>query len=449
MMRTVRFNMLKLSWLAISLSALFASCKEDVEEDVVAEKRNANSGVISFSAYTAGATRAKDVTIADFLSKQETGIAFKVAAWKANSSNYFFKDDTRNNMGTADGKCEKEDGIFDTKNETYYWPQLSDDYPISFYAFNDVTKAGWNKSDSPKEVSYQIQNTAGNNYDLVVAYARADEMPVNGVLPLNFIHALSKVNFSFVGADKDQYIYTVNKVEIISAGNKGVVSFKKSTEVGSTSNPSEMIAWNYTKINDISSANPLVKSSGAGQGFLCTYYNNNTGFVTGGKTAKAVRNESCRLIPQKGKIAIRVYYKVEYKDSKKLKGNCGFYETDEYGNHNVMLDSDGKVVNSGGTNKYTSGGIKGCKTLVVDLGKDVPEWEPSKAYRFTLTLPTANFRGDFSGDGVADDRDAFGNDLDGDGDDDVSEFKSANPILFSVRVDPWEAKEYNGNITIN
>lgn len=433
--------------LAALLSALFASCNEDVEEDVVAEKRNANSSVISFSTYTAGATRANDVTIADFLSKQNSGIAFKVSAWKANSTDYFFMADTRNNIGTADGSLEKEDGIFDTMNQTYYWPLSSGDYPISFYAFNDGVKASWNNSKTPKEVSFSVQNTAANNYDLVVAYARAEEKPENGVLPLNFIHALSKVNFSFVGADEDLYIYTVNKVEIISAGSKGVVSFKKSTEVGSSAKPSQMIAWTYTPINDISLSKPLVKGTGAGQGFLCKYYDKAAGFTTGGQDA--VRNENCRLIPQKGKIAIRVYYKVEYKDSKKLKGNCGFYETDRDGNHNVRLDSDGKVVTSGGINKYTSGGIKGCKTLVVDLGKDVPEWEPSKAYRFTLTLPTANFRGDFSGDGVADDRDEFGNDLDGDGDDDVSEFKSSNPILFSVKVNPWASVEASGNITIN
>lgn len=162
-------------------------------------------------------------------------------------------------------------------------------------------------------------------------------------------------------------------------------------------------------------------------------------------------NENCRLLPQDGKIAIRIYYKVEEKATGKLVGNCGFYKTDESGNHDVKLDANGKVDNNAGTNSYISGGIKGCKTLIVDLGKDgIPAWEPNKAYRFIITLPTDNFHGDKSGDGVADDLDDEGNDLDGDGDENESEFgmDEGGYIEFSVKVFSWEDDKRNVNIEI-
>lgn len=468
----VRLNNITINcMLAALLSALFASCKDDNEDEAVVDRRNPNSNVISFSTYTAGATRAAEVDVAWLKSN-----SFCVSAFNPDNT-FFFKDKAFNNRGTKDGKVDAQDGIFDTNDKTYYWPTSSDAYPISFYAFGNVNKSGWYQSKTPNEVAFEVLGTASQNSDLVVAYAKADKMPTGGVQPLNFIHALSKVNFSFVGAEPDDYIYTINRVDVISAfGNikwnstetKSALKFNKTTEVGSTSTPSEMIEWyHYDKIEEITEIKPLVKKnsvddrgvSGVNQGFLCTYFDtkddNASSKVIAAGSAKSTMNENCRLLPQDGKIAIRIYYKVEEKATGKLVGNCGFYKTDESGNHDVKLDANGKVDNNAGTNSYTSGGIKGCKTLIVDLGKDgIPVWEPNKAYRFIITLPTDNFLGDGANgnepDGVADDLDEEGNDLDGDGDENDSEFgmDEGGYIEFSVKVFSWEDDKRNVNIEI-
>lgn len=411
----------------------FASCSDD--ENVVSEKKQeAGKQALTFSTYTAGATRATDVTSAEVKTS-----GFQVAAWY-DGSLYF-------NAGES-ATVNLADNICDTDGDTYYWPSFSAGN-IGFKAFNKGVGAAWTADKEYESIDFTVATTAATQKDLVIAYAEASEKPADGVQPLNFTHALSKVNFTFKGATTDKY--TINKVEVIAAGGAATMAFAETTELATdgvdTNQPgsneqNDKVNWTYTAIDG---AKALVNSTGAAQGVLYTYYD-----VAAGAEASTIADQNFMLLPQTGKIAVRVYYKVEDANGK-LIGNCGFSKTDKEGRH----EDNAKFVEAGA--------IYGCKTVVINLGTDndddsanIPAWEAGKAYRFTLTLPKDNFIGDKSNDGVADGLDDKGDadasndvDLDGDNDKDPSEFDILTPIRFSVTVSAWvDATPANSNITI-
>lgn len=424
--------MKKIFFFALASLAL-ASCSQD--EEFVAEKTNgsnrADKGALSFSSYTAGGTRALDVTSA---SVQTSG--FKVSAWY--DGKLYFSDNAKFENGLAIDNTSVIDDAFDTEGDTYWWPRLSTTDTISFRAFNNLTAAAaWTDAKCLK-LKYTVQSTAAAQEDLVIAYASASSKPAEGVQPLNFTHALSKVNFTFAGANSN-YTYTINKVEVIAAGQTdAVMSFAETTENGGTDGAqpttnaqANKAAWSFTPISGTAALVEKNATAGAAQGTLYTYYN-----VPAGTTAGAM-NENFMLLPQDGKIAVRVYYKVEDGNGK-LIGNCGFSKTDKFGRHDGQPDYD------------ESTAIYGCKTVVIDLGTDndnsatpalIPAWEAGKAYRFSMTLPADNFIGDISGDKVPDGLDSTDPsnpvDLDGDNDTDASEFDQLTPIRFSVTVSDW------------
>ncbi|MEE1176503.1 MAG: membrane lipoprotein lipid attachment site-containing protein, partial [Paludibacteraceae bacterium] len=115
--------MKKIFFFALASLAL-ASCSQD--EEFVAEKTNgsnrADKGALSFSTYTAGGTRATDVTSAEV---KENG--FKVAAWY-DGSLYF---------NAGESASAAADDIFDTDQDLYYWPSFSAG-AIGFRAFNNA-----------------------------------------------------------------------------------------------------------------------------------------------------------------------------------------------------------------------------------------------------------------------------------------------------------------------
>lgn len=423
-------------------SLALASCSQD--EEFVAEKgskSNADNGALTFSTYTAGGTRATDVT-----STEVKANGFQVAAWYDGA--LYFKAGEKAQVAA--------DGIYDTESDTYYWPSFSAGN-IGFRAFNLGVDAAWTASKEYESVDFTVAETAADQKDLVIAYAEATAKPTNGVQPLNFTHALSKVNFSFKGATADNK-YTINKVEVIAAGGAATMSYAQTTELAAggvdTDQPgsnkqANKCTWAFTAIDG---TNPLVKKNDgakANQGVLYTYYSDATGVA-----AASMTDQNFMLLPQTGKIAVRVYYKVEDKNGK-LIGNCGYSKTDKKGRHegDAKFDKD-----DAGNANDPSTAIYGCKTVVINLGADndnsetpalIPAWEAGKAYRFTMTLPDDNFIGDISGDGVADGSDdAMTEDYDGDDDKEKSEFDILTPIRFSVTVSAWETTENNSNITI-
>ncbi|MBQ0156028.1 MAG: fimbrillin family protein [Bacteroidales bacterium] len=439
--------MKKIFFFALASLAL-ASCSQD--EEFAPEKStngsNRANGALSFSTYTAGATRATDVTSADVKTN-----GFQVAAWYDGGLYFEAGETAKVNDGVTNG-------IADTQTDTYYWPSFSAG-EIGFRAFNLSSDADWN--DEYNSVKFTVAGAADDQKDLVIAYAEATEKPTDGVQPLNFTHALSKVNFSFKGATADKY--TINKVEVIAAGqDDAVMEFLAVTDLAAdgvdTNQPADgkqenKVKWTFTPIDG---TQPLVKknaAAAANQGVLYTYYDE-----TDGVEASAMEDKNFMLLPQTGKIAVRVYYKVEDANGKLL-GNCGYELTDSKGRH----ESNSNFDNS--DNKA----IYGCKTVVINLGTDkddsvdadnnptpadIPAWEAGKAYRFTMTLPKDNFIGDKSNDGVADGLDDNGTaettddvDLDGDNDKDPSEFDILTPIRFSVTVSKWVDVAAN-NITI-
>ncbi len=460
--------MLKLSWLAISLSALFASCKDETEEDAESYKAKADKGAICFSTYTSGATRAADVN-ENVLKGKVDGRkgGFYVSAWYDNKP--FFIDSCFFENGLAVDNSNIITNTFDTESDTYYWPhEVTSSKKVAFRAFNNLKKVQkgnpiWT-GDNKDKIKYDLYGYASDQEDLVVAYSEAEERPANGVQPLNFIHALSKINFSFTGADAE-YKYTVNRVEVIAAGTGGpTMSFISTTDNAIPSTQAEKITWKFTAIDGSAALVVADKSTPANggtakQGVLYTYHkeasdpsgnNKNIGLVVTGTETKDM-DDNLMLLPQDGFIAIRVYYKVEDPNTGELIGNCGYYRTDTKGNHDVKM-TDGKVDAQGDNSLYDKNDpeVWGGKTLIVNLGSAITDgWQAGKAYRFVITLPTDNFKGDISGDGVADDLDDEGNDLDGDGDGEESEFgMDEGYIEFSVSVKPWVDENYNTNIVI-
>ncbi len=410
--------------LAALLSALFASCKDEIEEDLESYKAKADKGAISFSTYTSGATRAAEVN-SEVLKGNVTGRegGFHVLAWY-DGSLYF--NETAGYTETTGGS-----DIFDTQKETYYWPILSTTKRIDFRAFNVESEGKWTGYQN-NSIEFPIKDKASDQKDLVAAIAYATQRPEGGVQPLNFNHALSKINFTFRGAEEG-FKYIVNKVEIIAAkktqrGGNPVCNLQINNPT--LTSAANSFSWDVDPIAD--NISKLVKTGGLPD-------NDNWGIFTYYDEAKGIEagelNEDLMLVPQRGKIVIRVYYKVE--DDGRLKGNCGYEKTDAAGRHESQYGYD-----------PTNRAMRGCKTVVVDLGTEgIPEWEAGKSYRYTLTLPTSNFVGDTDKDGVADDRDND-KDLDGDGDGNQTEFKVSKPILFSVKVTSWNNLSYNGNITI-
>lgn len=429
--------MKKIFFFALASLAL-ASCSQD--EEFVAEKTNgsnrADKGALSFSTYTAGGTRAATVTSAEV---QTSG--FKVSAWY--DGKLYFSDNALFENGLAIDNTSVIDGAFDTEGDTYWWPRLSTSDTIGFRAFNNLTAAAaWTDANCLK-LKYTVQPTAASQEDLVIAYATASSKPANGVQPLNFTHALSKVNFSFVGASADNK-YTINKVEVIAAGqNDAVLSFAETTENGGTDGAqpttnaqANKASWAFTAIDGSVALVKTDDGAKANQGVLYTYYSDATGVA-----AASLTDQNFMLLPQTGKIAVRVYYKVEDKKDK-LIGNCGYVKTDKFGRH------------EGQAGYEESSAIYGCKTAIITLGStDVPAWVAGKAYRFTMTLPDDNFIGDQSEDEVPDGLDKTDPsnpvDLDGDNDTDPSEFDQLTPIRFSVTVSDWVVNDpATSNITI-
>lgn len=459
--------------LAALLSALFASCKDETEEDAESYKAKADKGAICFSTYTSGATRAADVT-SDVLKGKVGGRkgGFYVSAWYDNKP--FFKDSCFFENGLAVDNSNIITNTFDTESDTYYWPhEVTSSKKVAFRAFNNLKEVQTGNpiwfGDNKDKIKYSPSWFAKDQEDLVVAYSEAKERPANGVQPLNFIHALSKINFSFTGADAE-YKYTVNRVEVIAAGTGGpTMSFNTTTDNTNPNTQAGMVSWTFTKIEEVSQSKPIVKKfdnkdKGAAQGILYTYHkedpdpsgkNKNIGVVVNG-TETVRMEDNLMLLPQDGFIAIRVYYKVEDPNTGELIGNCGYYRTDTKGNHDVKM-TDGKVDAQGDNSLYDKNDpeVWGGKTLIVNLGSAITGgWQAGKSYRFVITLPTDNFLGDGANgnepDGVADDLDDEGNDLDGDGDSDASEFgmDEGGYIEFSVKVYSWDEDKKNVNIEI-
>lgn len=441
--------MKKIFFFALASLAL-ASCSQD--EEFVAEKTNgsnrANKSVLSFSNYTAGGTRGttKDVN-RDYVVTN----GFKVSAWFDGAE--YFSDNAVNNQGTVDGTAAADENIWDTEDNTYYWPTISATKAIDFRAFNNIEgTTPWNWAETTGEnahqtIQYDIPTTAADQKDLVIAYASATSKPTDGVQPLNFTHALSKINFSFKGAN-EKLKYTVNRVEVIAAG-KNVVSETATAPVmtfvdqTATAAQKDAASWNVTA----NATGALVKAdksdptNGGGvaqkQSVLYTYYDDATGVsnnpqATSDKDVIAMTDQDLMLFPQNGRVVVRVYYKVESINTdgsvNKVIGNCGYSATTT-GENGGTLDSQ----------------IRGCKTAIIDLS--TTSWDAGSAYRYTMTLPTDNFIGDISKDGVPDGLDED-SDLDGDDDTDPSEFNTLTPIRFSVTVSAWETAENNTNITI-
>ena len=199
--------MKKIFFFALASLAL-ASCSQD--EEFVAEKTNGSNrvgnGALSFSTYTASATRAN---VVDAAAIKASG--FQIAAVYDNAL-YFNAGETAKVSTDVDNLNHE---LYDTQQDTYYWPSFSAG-AMGFRGFNLGVGATW--KNEYHDINFTLGTTASSQKDLVIAYDSVSSKPTthgDGVQPLNFTHALSKVNFSFAG-DKDGNKYTINKVEVFN-----------------------------------------------------------------------------------------------------------------------------------------------------------------------------------------------------------------------------------------
>lgn len=428
--------MKKIFFFALASLAL-ASCSQDEEfAPENGSKANAGNGNISFNTYIAGATRADRVTSEDVVTS-----GFMVNA-TFNSKMYITNEEAQNGIGTKDG-VDGKDGVFDTKGNTYYWPisTISGTNPMMFYAFNKIEGAAFADASAPataNQVNYTVKATAKTQEDLVIASAKAIAQPTNGEQPLNFTHALSMINFSIkAGNTNAKYTYAIKKIEVLANSGLATCTIAETTESAAdteqptTNTQSDKASWTAPESvvpttgslwEDLSLSEAQVTAktaAAAAKGTLYEYYNGEDKTVTTDGTLKFDEDMMLYPNPESGsnKIAIRVYYKI----------------TDS---------ASGEVFDCGYDNI-------GCKTVVIDNAA----WEAGKAYRYTLTLPLTHYTGDTDADGVADDQDleASNTNVDGDGDNNASEFATALPIRFTVFVSDWIADsnpETNKDITI-
>lgn len=393
----------------------FASCSDD--ENVVSEKKQeAGKQALSFSTYTAGATRAD---VVDAAAVKLSGFQVN-AVYGATGSEVMYISNDYAKPGVGYGADKSDADIFDTDGATYYWPfDIADAKPMTFYAFNTLTATApafeGTTTANAMNVKYTVAGTAATQEDLVVAKAVATAKPTDGVQPLNFTHALSKVNFSFVGADKNtNYTYTVRKIEVITTKGEGVCEIKAESAAPASQN--DVVAWTFDNGSTVPAAgNSIYGTAGAVAGGQIYDYSMTADATVNGATATALNNDFM-FYPTNDRVVIRVYYKVTDALGN-IVGNCGYDAVE---------------------------GVEGYKTAIIAAAN----WEAGKSYRYTLTLPIATFTGDKDNDKVADDLDGT-TDVDGDADGNDSEFDTAEPIRFSVTVSAWvDATPANTDITI-
>lgn len=185
-------------------SVTFTSCSSD--DDIVSSSESVTNSkiVVNPSVVNGNGTRATPVTSANYLSQMKNFGVYAVTDDGKGGYPYYLGGDNTPLVYTGDGKTY-------STTDTYWWPQQT----VSFFAYSPVasdvklTKAGKDFS-----VAYTVPTDQSKQYDLLVAAsldkAKADN---NGVVNLQFRHALSQVKFAAKGS-KSGYEVTVGAITV-------------------------------------------------------------------------------------------------------------------------------------------------------------------------------------------------------------------------------------------
>lgn len=216
----------KIMFAGVAALAL-ASCSND---EVVQELNEAN--VISFTASTAGNSRAADI----FCSENMPG-KFYVNATDVDGTEFFAEDA----ITKQDGTWKNEDG------SVRYWPTKS----LNFYAYNEEGKEFFNSKFAtnpqkhgaefaatyPAFENFTVKDNVAEQVDLLYAVAKDQSRTTNaGKVALNFHHALSQIAFKATCTNSN-YKVTLNSISVGNVYGAGNYVFSNSTTSGTIAHP--------------------------------------------------------------------------------------------------------------------------------------------------------------------------------------------------------------------
>lgn len=221
-----------------------------------------NSNQINFQSNT---SRSSIITLPGL---EASTVGFIVYGASGTSSGWYSGIDGTNNY-------KKSGGSWMWTISSPSWPILPAGYPMSFYAYFATSYTGLTlTSQTPASFigTYTIQSEA-NQVDLLTAKATTTTKPASGNLPLNFKHALSKINFGVIpGLGASVYVQSINMNNLgnmrtydFIAGNWTAVqplTFTSNYIYKATTNPATMLlgadATELTAMNVIPTHNNLM-----------------------------------------------------------------------------------------------------------------------------------------------------------------------------------------------
>lgn len=114
--------------------------------------------------------------------------------------------------------------------------------PMSFYAIagisatSDITNWSWGNTYATPSFGYTLKNATANQQDLMYATNINISKPTNGIVPLNFRHALSQIAFKVKVDHPDLYV-NIKNITVNNVSSTGVLTLPNantSTNVGTS-----------------------------------------------------------------------------------------------------------------------------------------------------------------------------------------------------------------------
>lgn len=226
--------MKKYLFLALGVAAL-ASCSSDE----VVELNEGNE--IKFSVVADNDSRAADVYCNNNLMK-----TFKL--W-ANAGNQAFM---------AGDEYKKSGNVWISEGNKRYWPEST---ALDFYAFvtGENTNVTYTNGGVPQIVNFSPNASVDAQEDILYATMKEETKPANGVLALNFRHALSQIEFMAKSSCKNLEI-EVYEVGVFNACSKGTFTtatddtttpYVDDTHGTTTTQPTPQGSWDLTENSDV------------------------------------------------------------------------------------------------------------------------------------------------------------------------------------------------------
>lgn len=147
------------------------------------------------------------IAIDAFVPKIQKGVDATTTTLANGISIYAYKSgETYTNTPFMNNVTFKKNGTYWLSVPTYYWP----DYKIDFFGFYPQSVKPTAVSD-PTKFSYTVANDAKNQFDVVTSFAGKQERVL---VPMQYHHALSKINFTVASYKSSGLIVQVDTISI-------------------------------------------------------------------------------------------------------------------------------------------------------------------------------------------------------------------------------------------